>query len=90
MLYFFFSLSRSRSVPSSLPLSHPLCLIFIHTLVQFDERFNIYKEYKENVLSFSSSSCVSRGHRRKRIRDEGREKRRERDGQSDRVLAVYY
>jgi len=35
-------------------LSHHQCLVLIHTLVQFDERFNIYKEYKERILAYFS------------------------------------
>jgi hypothetical protein len=42
----------------------------MHTLVQFDERFNIHKEHKENVLSFLSLE------KRERDREEKRERER--------------
>ena len=62
------------------------CLRRIHTLVQFDERFNIYEEQRESVLSLLSAIlCFVE---EKRIRERGRE--RERRGHSDTALAGYY
>ena len=72
------------------------CLRRVHTLVQFDERFNIYKEQRESALSllvailcFVEEKRIRDEHRRGK-RKRGRERERERRGHSDTALAGYY